>query len=234
MGRRLRKYNNWIAGILALASLVFAAASIHDMQTAEGVGLYFALKLGADRLPFDLAADLAALLGLLLLTLLPCVFLCHRSLPGYFRMLTAFLAFMPTLSMAYLIHPFNREAIFQMEPLLFPLRTVAPFLCLLAAALCLGDNAAEGGSGSLGETVWRRWYGLCCLAAVLLALGAFCQPSLQPLFVFGLTYLLLIICFDLWERLYLRYPAMKLWGWLLFGGLELRAVYVLAEIMRKY
>lgn len=229
MGNRLRKINAWAAGILSSAALVFAVAAVHDMQTAEGVGLYFALKLGKERFAFDLAADFAALAGLLLLTLLPCVFLRHRSLPGYFRMLTAFLAFMPALSMGYLIHPFEGEKDFSLELLLPSLCTVVPFLCLLAAALTLGDEAAEGEG-----TVWKRWHGLCCLGAVLLAAGSFCIPSLQPLFAFGLTYFLLIVCFDLWERLYLRYPALNLWGWILFGGLAFRAVYVLAEVMRIY
>lgn len=233
MGRRLQKYDNWIAGLLALANLAFATAALHDMQTAEGVGLYFALKQGTDRLPFDLSVDMTALLGLLCLTLLPCVLLRHGNVVGFCRLLIGFLAFMPALSMAYLLNPLGAEEIFSPELFLSVLQIPIPFLGLLAAALALGDDAA-GESGGLDGSAWKRWYSLCCLAAVLLAAGAFCQPSLQPLFVFVLTYLLLIVSFDLWERLFMRYPALNLWGWALFGGLELRAVYVLAEIMRKY
>lgn len=241
MGKRLHKYNNWIMGILALFLLAFAAAAIHDMQTAEGVGLYFALKKGTDRQPFDLAADIAALLGLLLLTLLPCVPPAHRSIAVYFRMLTAFLAFMPKLRLAYLIHLFDTEADYSLEPLLFVLQTVAPLLCLLAIAMSLqGDAASEheklidGSNVSWIRPAWKKWYSMCCAAAALSAAAAFFLPSQQPLFDFVLAYLLLLVCFDLWERLYRRYPALNRWGWILFGGLALRAVYVLTEIMRKY
>lgn len=241
MEQKLQKYINWIAGILALAALAFAAAAIHDMQTSEGVGLYYALKMDADRLVFDMAVDLAALLGLLLLTILPCVLLKHRSVHGFFRMLTAFLAFMPSLSMAYLIHLFDLEADFSLGLLLPVLQTVAPLLCLLAAAMSLqGDMVSEDGKRHDGlnakwdRSVWKKWYSLCCAAAILLAAAAFLLPSLQQLFDFILTYLLLTVCFDLWERLYRRYPALNRWGWILFGGLALRVIYVLTEIMWMY
>lgn len=257
------KYGNWIAGILAAAAFACAVAAINDMQTAEGVGLYFFLKLEGDhliydlvvnaagdrllndlpddaagaflpsdmavdaagaRLPYDLAVDAAGALGLLLLTALPCLFLRHRSASCYFRILIAFLAFMPMLSMAYLLHPLAAEETFSLRYFLPALQMTAPFMCLLAAALSLDGAGA----------VRKRWYGVCCLAAVLLLLAAFCVPSLQQLLFFVLTYLLLLICFDLWERLFLQYPALNRWGGLLFGGLGLRALYVLLTVMSKY
>lgn len=241
MGKRLHKYNNWITGILALFLLAFTAAAIHDMQTAEGVGLYLALKKGADRRPFDLAADIAALLGLLLLTLLPCVPPARRSIAVYFRMLTAFLALMPKLRMAFLVHFFDTEADYSLELPLFVLQTVVPLLCLLAAAMSLqGDAVSEdekrtdASNVSRVRPMWKKWYSMCCAAAALSAAAAFLLSSQQQLFDFILAYLLLLVCFDLWERLYRRYPALNGWGWILFGGLALRAVYVLTEIMKKY
>lgn len=224
MGERLLKYGNWIAGILAAVAFACAVAAVNDMQTAEGVGLYFSLKLGGDRLPYDLAVDAAGALGLFLLTALPCLFLRHRSASCYFRILIAFLAFMPTLSMAYLLRPLAAEETFSLRYFLPALQMAAPFMCLLATALSLDGAGA----------VWKRWYGVCCLAAALLPLAAFCLPSLQQLLYFVLTYLLLLICFDLWERLFLQYPALNRWGGLLFGGLGLRALYVLLTVMSKY
>lgn len=237
MGERLLKYGNWIAGILAAAAFACAVAAINDMQTAEGVGLYFFLKQAGDslpydlaveaareRLPYDLAVDAAGALGLFLLTALPCLLLRHRGASCYFRILIAFLAFMPTLSMAYLLHPLAAEETFSLRYFLPALQMTAPFMCLLAAALSLDGAGA----------VRKRWYGVCCLAAVLLPLAAFCVPSLQQLLYFVLTYLLLLICFDLWERLFLQHPALNRWGGLLFGGLALRALYVLLTVMSKY
>lgn len=224
MGERLQKYGNWIAGILAVAAFACAVAAVNDMQTAEGVGLYFALKLERDRLPYDLAVDAAGALGLFLLTALPCLLLRHRSAACYFRMLIAFLAFMPMLSMAYLLHPLEADAPFSLRPFLPALQMEAPFLCLLAAALSLDGAGA----------VWKRWYSVCCVAAALLPLAALCLPFLQQLLCFVLTYLLLLVCFDLWERLFHQYPALNRWGGLLFGGLALRALYVLLMVMSKY
>lgn len=244
-----KNLDNWIAAILAAAAFFLALAAIHDMQTAEGVGLYFALKRGSDRLPYDLAADAVAAFGLLIAILVPAFVLRHKGIASIYRLLAAFLAFMPRLSMAYLLDPFSADTEFSIEGILPVLQTIAPLVCVLAPALCLAGRSASAGEGTQAgasasagevaqaggrENVWRRWYSLCGLAAALMLAAALIFPALQQLCSFLLSYLLLLVCFDLWERLYARYPALNRWGWILFGGLGFRAVYVLAEVMRRF
>lgn len=208
------------AGFVFLAYLVMAALCIHDMQSAEGVGLLFALRAGKDRLWYDVAADSLGVLGLLLLVVVPCFRLGHRSAAALLRMLLAFLSFMPSLSMAYLLHPLEGGEELQLQQPLFLLQTLLPFLCLWAAVL--------------GRETWKGWYGFCAGAAVLLFVTGFPVPSLQPLLQFVMTYLLLLAALDLWERVWKKYPALNVWGWLLFGGLGFRAFYVLSRVMGQY
>ena len=232
MGKRIEKYQNWLAGIAAAVFYVMAVYVVHDMQSAEGVGLYFALQTGGDRRVYDAAVDAAAALGLFLMILLPCVCLRHRSASALFRFLAAFLAFMPTLSTAYLLNPLQAEEVFLVHTPLSVLRTVLPFLCLL------GAGARASVCGSQGERdhgrAWKRWYSVCCGGAAALFCVTLFAVSLQPLFNFLLVYLILFVCFDLWERLLLKYPVLNSWGWILFGGLMLRGFYVLSELLRRY
>lgn len=220
MKKAFRKYDSPIAGIAVLAFFVFALAAVHDMQQAEGVGLYFALKLGGERLVFDVIVDILAAAGLLLLISMPCLILKHRRITSLLRFAIVFFSFMPTLSMAYLIHP-SQESFLIKTPLL-GLQIILPLLCLLAAAVFPDEKGR------------KKWYGVCGMAVVLLFAVTLFVPSLQQLLNFIWVYLLLLICFDLWERMYRRYSSLNTWGWILFGGLAFRAIYVLSEILRRY
>lgn len=225
------KYSRRTAGIAALALFAYAVYAVHDMQLAEGVGLYFALKLGKERLLFDIIVDILAASGLLLLISLPCLFLKHRKMEALLRFLLVFLSFMPALSMAYLLHPLQAEAEISIELSASVLQMVLPFLCLLAVTVQASSSAALS---AVTEKSWKRWYSVCCAGAAILFAVTLFIPSLQQLFYFILIYLLLLICFDLWERLYLKYPSLDTWGRILFGGLTFRAFYVLSEVLRRY
>jgi len=229
MGKRWKICEKWIARILALAFFCLSVLAVHDMQTAEGVGLYFALKWNRGRLPFDLAVDGLAGIGLLLLVLLPCIALRHKGAASVFRMLILFVSFMPRLSLAYLIRPWDTQATVAYEVPIFLLQTLAPFLFLAALALAEGDVKREK-----GDIVWRRWYSLCAAAAISVFAAAVFFPEINQLLYYVLGYLLLLVCFDLWERVYLKYPVMHTWGWILICGLALRAGYVLSQVFQKY
>ncbi len=231
MEKRWEIWGKRIGGALALALFCMSVLTVHDMQTAEGVGLYFALKRQADRRLYDLAVDGLAALGLLLLTLLPCVVLRHRGADSFFRMLAAFLALMPRLSMAYLLHIWDDSAAKSLDVPVFLLLTMGSFLCIAAAALSFheGDPGEEARADR-----WRKWYGFC-IAGAAVSLGAgFLWPQLNQLLYFGMGYLLLLVCFDLWEKVHDKYPAMRRWGWILSGGLAVRAVYALSQVMNRY
>lgn len=105
-GKGLRKrYAEWIQALSALLLIAIAGLTLHDMQTAEGAGLYLAIKAGAeDRRMYDFAVDAAGMLCLLLLLLLPCLLQKRLRPAPFLRFASASLAFLPVTSMALLVH----------------------------------------------------------------------------------------------------------------------------------
>ena len=105
-GKGLRKrYAEWIQALSALLLIAMAGLTLHDMQTAEGAGLYLAIKAGAeDRRMYDFAVDAAGMLCLLLLLLLPCLLQKRLRPAPFLRFASASLAFLPVVSMALLVH----------------------------------------------------------------------------------------------------------------------------------
>lgn len=224
MANRMRKDKSlYLNGILVLLSvLTFGAvvAGIHQMQFAEGVGLYWSFMAKGQRGLFDLLVDVTAALAFFLLVLLPCFTLKHISVGAFFRLLTGFVAFMPRLSMSYLIHLFDdggREA--NAELVLSELGLLLPFACaLLMSVSCL-------------EKPWKKWY--WGSGTIALAMGVWAMWDAQgPGFI--MAYALLLVCFDAWERLLKGDSGMKSWGWILFGGLWLRALYRVIELWSVY
>lgn len=211
----------WVVFIIWAGTFGFLVSTLHEMQKAEGIGLYWALKAGMERGGFDIAVDVAAALALLFMTGLPCLLLGHRSISAFFRFLIGFVAFMPRVSMAYLIHIFDsgvRNVSY--DQLLFVLRTVIPFGCVLLASV------------SVGEKPWKKWYTVCCIAAAVLGVVSAVWES--GAFGAVVTYLLLLVCFDVWERLINRNPKFKGLSWILFGGMWVRAVYCMLYIRSIY
>lgn len=218
---RLRRYAGWGIIVLWTATFGLFINTLHQMQTSEGVGLYYALKAGMDREGFDVAVDVIIALALLMLVGLPCLILRHCERGAFLRFLVAFLAFMPRLSTAYLVHWFDASTwIVDHQNQMSVLRTVIPFGCVLLAAV------------SVYEKPWKRWYTGFCLAAVVLgAGGGFWETELLGAVM---TYLLLLVCMDAWERLLKLCPKLKEWNWILTGGLWLRAIYCLLFIRSIY
>ena len=218
---KLRGYVSWGGIVLWAATLGLLIYTLHQMQMAEGIGLYYALKAGMDRGGFDVTVDVIIALVLLLLVGLPCLILRHCEKGVLLRFLAAFLAFMPRLSMAYLVHLFDAGTrIIDHQTQMSVLRTVIPFGCVLLAAV------------SVYEKPWKKWYTVLCLAAVVLgAGGSFWETELLGAVM---TYLLLLVCMDVWERLLGLCPKLKEWNWILAGGLWLRAIYCLLFLRSIY
>lgn len=211
----------WLVLLLWAATFGFVVSTLHEMQTAEGIGLYWALKAGVERGGFDIAVDMAVALVLLLLTGLPCLILGHRSISAFFRFLIGFAAFMPRVSMAYLIHLFDAGLrTVSYNRLLFVLQTVIPFGCVLFAVM------------AANEKPWKRWYTVCSVAAAILGVVSAVWESEAIGAV--MTYLLLLVCFDVWERLIDKNSKFVGLSWILFGGLWLRAVYSMLYIRSIY
>lgn len=213
----------YMNGIIVLPSVLTfgtVVVGMHQMQAAEGVGLYWSLMAKGQRGLFDILVDAAAALALFVLLLLPCVILKHKSVDAFFRLLTGFVAFMPRLSMSYLIHLFDdggRGA--DAELVLSEIGLILPFACaLLMGVGCL-------------EKPWKKWY--WGSGAIALVMGVWAMWEAQgPGFI--MAYALLLVCFDAWERLLKGDSGMKSWGWILFGGLWLRALYRVIELWSVY
>lgn len=213
-------YINGIFVLLSMLTFGAVAMGVHQMQYAEGVGLYWSLMAKGQRELFDLLVDAAAALAFFMLVFLPCVILKHKSIGAFFRLLTGFVAFMPRLSMSYLIHLFDDgggEA--NAELVLSELGLLLPFACaLLMGVGCL-------------EKPWKKWY--WGSGAIALVMGVLAMWDAQgPGFI--MAYVLLLVCFDTWERLFKGYSGMKSWGWILFGGLWLRTVYCMIGLWSVY
>lgn len=215
------RYCSLVMIMLWAVTFGFLIYTLHQMQTAEGIGLYYALKAGMERGGFDVAVDVVMALVLLLLVGLPCLILHHRSGGAFFRFLVGFLAFTPRLSMAYLVHLFaSGIRVTAYDNMIAALRTVIPFGCVLLAVV------------SVYEKPWKKWYTTLCLAAVVLgAGGSFWETELLGAVV---IYLLWLVCFDAWERLLVLCPKLKGWNGILMGGLWLRAIYCLLFIQSIY
>lgn len=211
----------WFILILWAATFGFVVSTMYEMQKAEGVGLYFALKAGMERGGFDVAVGVAAALALLLFTGLPCLILRHRSVCAAFRFFVCFTALMPRLSMAYLLHVFaSGVRTVSYGRLLFIIQTVIPFGCVLLAVL------------ATGEKPWKKWYTVCCAAAAALsAVSAVWESEALGAVI---TYLLLLICFDVWERVLKLYPTFVNFSWIIFGGMWIRTVYSMLYIKSIY
>lgn len=250
----------WIWAALAAATLLFACLTFHDMQTSEGIGLYFAMRAGAqNRKIFDFLADGARMLCLWAAVFLPCFVSGRRRPDAFFRLLAAYLAFLPTVSAASLVHLADgtekialraavsagewggalAEGLAVMAP---ALSAGVPLLLLAAGARKMwgesgvgAENAQrEAGSGLGAAARGKAGSGLGAAACLLAVAGAVLFPALAELCAYALAYVLLLYGFGLWERLWDAEPELRTWGWILFGIFWLRGVYRMIEVMSVY
>lgn len=241
MGKRLLKNKNWICVIVSLAVFALVFVALHDMQTAVGAGLYLSIKAGAtERIMYDLFVDGAMLVAIVLLVGVPCVLQKHGKPDSFLRLFFVFLAFMPRLGPGYCITFFENKSLFELRPAFREgsfmvgllegaefsaslLEMVVPMFCLLLLAVFIQGKCAV-----------KRWYFIALIPGLLMELGVFLFPNLAEFLCFGVTYCILLIMFDLWENLVESYEGMNTWGWILFGGLGLRGVYRLLDLMSHF
>ncbi len=207
---------------ICLSALLFVGAvcGIHQMQAAEGIGLYWMEKTGGTLWQMNALVDCAAAGALFLLAFLPARLFKHSSWGAVSRFLTGFLALMPSLSMSHLLHLFDEGTDgFDPELLLFALGTVLP----LVAFLFLGVECFE--------RAFRGWYGAAGILALLSGVLMYWESQV---FGFLLVYLFLLVGADLWERLLKPGRKTGLLGGILFGGLWVRAVYCILMLWSVY
>ncbi|WP_251205799.1 hypothetical protein [Acetatifactor aquisgranensis] len=241
----LKQYAKWIQAAFAAVLILFAALTLHDMQTAEGAGFYLAIKAGnQDRRVYDLLVDVIGMLCLLALLLLPCLLQKRLRPASFLRFASASLAFLPVMSMGALVHLADGSDRIELRQAILEGRLGEAFqegigglLPILAAGvpvliLAFGMEKAGGGQSRVkGRAAWLRCLGI---SAVLLLALALLFPVLTDACAYLIVYLLLITAFSLWERLSEMYPRLDAWGWILFGGFWLRGIERMLEVMSVY
>ena len=135
--------------------LILAGYAIHDMQTSEGIGFYYALKFNKDRKMFDLLADAFFFLLLLFAVSIPC--LVSRinarktkktaSNISFSRFSFIFLALIPSIHTNYVFDLFHDRTMFSihtdingfLDGLLENFRVALPILILLTGMLAINQ-----------------------------------------------------------------------------------------------
>lgn len=225
--------SNLYAFFLVLAQLGLVVLTWHDMAVAQGVGLYLSMEAGADnRLIFDLAADVWCALSFVIAILLPVLVLKLKQPMQVLRFVSAYLAFMPILRPAMLVHLFDGHSLWTIHldvtiglNMLFGfLREVVPLLFLLAI-LC-----------KMSGYVAPKWHVVVWIAEALLCVGMFILPELSEVCRFVMYYLLAVLAFERWEKLLEKKRVFweKIMVWLVFALLYFRGCEKMLTLMANH
>lgn len=243
---RGKHFGKWICLAGTAILLVCAVLALHDMQTAEGAGLYLAGKANAqNRLPYDLFVDGAGMVSLLLFLFVPCIFFKHLRLDSLLRFTSACLAFLPVVSMGALVHLADGTGRILLSQSLLEgrlgdalLEGLGDLFPILAAGmpLLLLARAADRAGGEDGKvTHWPSGMRLTVMMAQLLfVIAAVLFPMLTALCHYFMVYVFLVCGFFVWERLCERSVGRNGWSWLLFGLFWLRGIERMLELMSVY
>lgn len=207
------------AGLIILALLAY-----HDIQTAQGAGLYLALlQNAANRVPYDLLMDAIGGLGLLLTTILPTVFLKKCNPGAYLRFLCLYLAFIPIINPGDMVHIGERitnwtlreefsslSLLYALNPFMTMLVVLIPLLLVLAAFT------------PEGETLTGRKYRILLLAlSGVMTVIYVLFPGFEEYPTFLSYFFVLLVVFDAAEDLWARSNRdPKLWLLYLLCGLK--------------
>ena len=107
MSKKIKNLNIlFLIPILGLFLLAYL--TLHDLATAQGIGLYLALLQGQEeRGRFDLLVDVVGMLLLLTVLVLPCILLKHQRTDSLLRLMTVYFAMLPSIGMGTLVHLFD-------------------------------------------------------------------------------------------------------------------------------
>lgn len=224
---------NYLMLPLTVVLLLLALISMHDVATAQGVGLYLSIQWGkTDRVPFDVLVDVCGMGWLLLALVFPYRLLAHRGAKAFFRLTAGYFAFLPILSPAMLVHLFDGHNLFVVEfgwensfDLLSNFcREAGPIMILL---WMLYNKA--GFSRKSWHVILVALQGVC-------AVGMLFLPELSWALMYIAFYLLLIVAYDWWENLLVGQNALylKILNWLILGVFFGRGCYRLLDMMSHF
>lgn len=214
-----------------LCTLGLALYALHDLQTAEGAGLYLSILYGqSSRIIFDILVDVMGMLLFLTVLLLPCLFLKHLNSASFFRLFACYLAFMPVVHPGNAVHLF--EALLDLKlrnslltpnlgQFLFvdclPLFELLPFLMSLLLLLTFADRQKN-------PMATRKIKLLLPFILIFLVLFLVFD-NIEETTLYLICYLLLISCFAKWETLCKSNSRFANLSLILFSGCLLRGIY---------
>ena len=107
----LKQMNNFLKFIMFVSialTFVLAFYTLHDLQTAEGAGLYLSITFSQPtRTICDIIVDVAGMFLFFIAIFLPTIMLKHKSVESFFRLFSIYLAFMPIVHPGNVVHLLN-------------------------------------------------------------------------------------------------------------------------------
>ncbi len=231
----MSKKINKLKGLLLIPVLGFfllAYLTLHDLATAQGIGLYFAIMQGTEnRAIFDIVVDVVGMLLLLTVLLTPCFVLKHRGVDSLLRLMVVYFAILPSIGMGTLVHLFDGHNLWVISfDWTLNLNIFCSFLQLIIPLLVVLGYFYK----QKGFTV-QKWQ-LCAFGSlIVLGMGVLFLPELSEVLLQLCYYMLLLVAFDWWERLFTRTELYeKVILWLLFGVFGCRGCLRMLELMSAY
>ena len=222
------KYLKPINIVLITALFLCCLYALHDMQTAQGIGLFFSMQLGmSNRLPMDVAVDVLGMVAFALLIYLPCVKLQHKSVAAFLRLLIVYVAVVPQLSLASVLALVQRyEPVYIWDIGLLNglwqwFYSAASFLQVWIPAFVVLAALAKANEC----TVIAGWQKRILRIQAVLLLVLLCMPSAENVILYLCGYLGVLVAFDCWERLMEENAKVAAWLSVPFALLLLRGIY---------
>ncbi len=219
-----------------LGSLALAFYTLHDLQTAEGAGLYLSITFNSSRTLWDALVDITGILLLFLVTILPIFITKCASVDSFFRFFSIYLAFMPIAHPGNVVHLPNAfkavilrpnllncnwgDYLFQdLQPIFDMLKWILPLILLLYALNKCSDTK---------KVPCRKWF---LFLFPVLILGFCLFENVAFTFLYLAYYLLFLWLFKEMETFFSICPRFVPWSNILFGGCLLRGVYRMLQLI---
>lgn len=231
------KYQNALFICATVVAELLALYTLHDLQTAEGAGLYLSMIFGqSQRTLFDILVDIMGMLLLFAMLLLPCLLLRHMGTASFFRFMSVYLAFMPIVHPGNVVHlgsAFLNMSLRQnildgkllqvlfvdCAPAFDTLKFTLPLLLLLHAMRKMLKLKPFEKSKLFAISIF-------ILFVLYLLFGETAETTL-----YLLNYLLVVWCFAEWEVLCKYSTPFADWSIILFMGCMLRGIYRMLELI---
>lgn len=222
---------------LIIGLFLFCLYAIHDMQTAEGIGLYFSLKWKIDnRIYLDILVDVLSMAALAALIYIPCHMRKVRKPEAFLRLLSVYLAVVPQLSLTRILQLFRQhETVFLWDKAFGTalwewICDIAPILQTYFPLLLILFALAKVNQCLYLE---KRHKVFAAVLAVLLLL-VLCFPSEKELLLYICGYLGVLLAFDCWENLLQANSRLERWFCIPTGLLLLRGIYRIIVLTSRF